>query len=195
MNTPSHMLIGAAFFARRDRPRTTLAAFAGGLAPDLSLFLMVGWAVFFAGASWHDVFGELYSSDAWQRVFAVDHSLPLWTALALVARLAAAPALLAFAGSGLAHAATDLLLHHDDARRQLWPLSDWVFRSPVSYWDPRHHGDVVAPLEALLVLALTAALLRRLARRWERALVLVVAGVLLVPILATGGFHGLHGTG
>lgn len=128
-------------------------------------------------------------------MFAVDHSLVLWAALAILARLAAAPALLAFAGSGLAHAATDVLLHHDDARRQLWPISDWVFHSPVSYWDPRYHGDIVAPLEALLVLALTALLLRRLTRRWERALVLVVALGIPVPILATGGFHGLHGKG
>lgn len=195
MNTPTHMLVGAALLARRDRPRATLAAFAGGLAPDLSLFAMVAWGSAVAGLSSHAALEALYASEAWQRVFAVDHSLVLWGALALGAWLAGAPAPRAFAGSGLAHAATDVLLHHDDARRQLWPLSDAVFRSPVSYWDPRHFGDLVAPLEAGLVVLLAVALLRRLARWWERALALGLAAILLVPIALTGGFHGLHGMG
>jgi membrane-bound metal-dependent hydrolase YbcI (DUF457 family) len=195
MNTPTHVLIGAALFARRAEPRITLAAFAGGLAPDLAMFALVLWSVRIAGIPEHQVFGVLYFSDAWQRVFAVDHSFFVWGGLFAVATLRALPVLRAFAGAGLAHAAADFVTHNDDARRQLWPITDWVFRSPVSYWEPRFYGNVLAPVEVGLVILLTVLLLLRLTRWWERALTLAAASVLIVPILLSGGFHGLHGPG
>jgi len=195
MNTPSHIVIGAALFARRDRPDVTLAAFAGGLAPDLLLFLMYGTAVWAFGIPEHRVFGAIYFSPGWQTVFAVDHSFLLWAALlAAGIGLRRAP-LVAFGGAGITHAATDFVLHNDDARRQLWPISDWMFRSPMSYWDPAHYGGIIAPVEAVLVAGLTVVLLRRLRRWWERGLTLAAAAALIVPILLTGGFHGLHGIG
>ena len=67
------------------------------------------------------------------------------------------------------HALTDLPLHHDDGHRHFWPFSNWRFESPVSYWDPAHHGAVVASLEALGVLAGCVLLARRyrsLRARW-----------------------------
>ena len=50
------------------------------------------------------------------------------------------------------HAVCDLLLHHDDAHLHFFLLSDWRFRSPVSYWDPNHFGEIVASLEGLVVM-------------------------------------------
>lgn len=187
------MLIGAALFGRSDRQRATLAAFAGGMAPDLPMFLMVLGAAWFAGLPEHEVFGTLYFSDSWQRVFAVDHSFFVWMTLIVVALVVRFPAILAFAGAALAHVAVDFVTHGDDARRQLWPLSDQVFRSPISYWDPAQYGEIVAPIEAGIAIALTALLLWRLERWWARGLTLLVSAVLLVPVILTGGFHGLHG--
>ena len=68
------------------------------------------------------------------------------------------------------HAAADLLVHADDAHRHLWPLSDWRFASPVSYWDPRHHGAWFAPVECVAALAMLAAVRRRAGRRTRVAL-------------------------
>ena len=100
---------------------------------------------------------------------------------------------------GLLHcrgdAAVDFFLHNEDARRQFWPLSDYVFRSPVSYWDPARYGQIVAPIEVALVLVLTLLLLWRQRRMWERGLILVAATIQILPIIVTGGFHGLHGVG
>lgn len=195
MNTPTHILIGAALFARRDRPAVTLAAFAGGLVPDLAMFAMYGGAVWILGIPERTVFGSLYFSDTWQAVFAIDHSFFVWGGLVALGLALRRPVLAAFAGAGLAHAAVDFVLHNDDARRQLWPVSDWVFRSPVSYWDPAYYGNIVAPVEAGLVLVLAVLLLRRLRRWWEIAMTLAAALVIWLPIVLTGGLHGLHGMG
>ena len=195
MNTPTHMIIGGALWAWRDKPGTLVAALAGGFAPDLSMLVMVLYATRIVGLSEHEVFGTLYFSDNWQRLFAIDHSFAVWSVLLLAALLMRRSMFIAFSGAGLTHAAVDFLTHHSDARQQFWPFTDWVFRSPVSYWDPLFWGNVVAPFEALVVVALTALILRRMSDWRQRFLTVLVALVYLAPIALTGGFHGLHGSG
>ncbi len=195
MNTPTHMIIGGALWAWRDKPGSLIAAFVGGLAPDISVLVMVFYSTRIAGLSEREVFGTLYFSDDWQRLFAIDHSFAVWSVLLATALLLRRSMFIAFSGAGLAHAAIDFLTHHHDARQQFWPFTDWVFRSPVSYWDPGYWGNVVAPIEALVVVVLTALILRRMSEWWQRLLTLSVALVYLAPIALTGGFHGLHGMG
>lgn len=181
MNTPAHLVVGLAAFGKPDRPRVTGAALAGSILPDLSLYLMAGWALLVAGIPPRVVFGELYYSDRWQAVFAVDNSLVLWGAgLAAALALRSAPGI-ALAGAGTLHLALDFLLHHDDARRHFWPLSDWVFASPVSYWDRAHYGNIVGPAEMLLVLGLCLYLLTRFRSLAMRALIVGLAVLELAP--------------
>ena len=137
----------------------------GAVLPDLPIVAL--WAV--ATLVWrqpqHVTWSETYFRPAWQTAVDVPHALPV-LAVALAAtwlppiRDTHAPgprsagfwrALLA---SMMLHAAADLLTHHDDAHRHLWPLGDWRFASPVSYWDPRHHGLWFAPIECAVALAL-----------------------------------------
>ena len=75
------MLIGAAVFSRPLVPASLIAAFVGGLAPDLPMLGMVLWSTRITGVPEHEVFGKLYFSADWQAVFAVDHSLFLWSIL------------------------------------------------------------------------------------------------------------------
>lgn len=193
MNTPSHMLIGAALFARPLVPATLFAALVGGLAPDLPMFAMVLWATRVVGVTEHEVFSTLFFSETWQSVFAVDHSFLVWGGLLGLAIWRRSVILRTFAGAGLLHALADFLTHHDDARRQFWPASKWAFRSPVSYWDARFYGTAFGMFEVALVVMLTVILCWRL-RRWrDRVLVLAVAAPLIVPVLMTGSPHGLHG--
>lgn len=149
------------------------AALLGSLAPDLSLYLMAGWALYVQAIAAEVVFGQLYFSAAWQDVFAIDNSIPLWT-LALTAALALRwPVAIAFTGAGLLHLALDLPLHNEDARRHFWPLSDWVFRSPFSYWDQSRHAGVIGPLEIAACLALSVLLWRRFRSRLARVLIVL----------------------
>lgn len=151
MNTPAHLVLGLAFFGHRARPRVNLGALAGGLAPDLSLFALTGVSLFVLGIPAERVFGTLYYSDGWQAVFAVDNSFLLWGAGLAVALWRGALPWISFALSGLLHLLTDFLLHGRDARAQFWPLSDWKYSSPVSYWDPTRYAGIVAPLEVGVV--------------------------------------------
>ena len=168
MNTPAHLIFGLAAFGRPGHPRVTAAAVAGGLAPDLSLYLMAGTAMWGMGIPAERVFRELYYSDAWQAVFAIDNSVPLWLGLLALGLWARRAALTAFAGAGALHLAFDLPLHTHDARRHFWPFTDWRFESPVSYWDRSAHAGIVAPLELGLSAMLTALILWRFGSWWVR---------------------------
>lgn len=186
MNTPAHMLIAAALFARSEDPRRALAAAAGGLAPDLSLFAMIAWERGVQGRPPALVYGHDFRDPFWQGIFAVDNSIPLWALATLLAGLlawrAARPLALCFAAGGLLHVLADFFLHNEDARMQLQPFTDWMFRAPLSYWDVDRHAGIVGPVEALL--ALLAALI--LARRHGGVLPRIAFGLAATVELALG---------
>ncbi|MEM1273485.1 MAG: cobalamin biosynthesis protein CobQ [Pseudomonadota bacterium] len=177
MNTPAHLILGAAICARPPRKGILAAAILGGLAPDLSLYLLAGFALFVQQIPPQIVFDELYFSELWQAVFAVDNSFFVWGGLILLAAWRQWPLLLAFAAAGFLHIALDFPLHHDDGRPHFWPLTGWVFESPISYWDIRRGAQVIAPLEGALCAFATIALWRRfpsiLARAGFTALLLL----------------------
>ena len=161
MNTPAHLLIGAAVFARPAKGATLWAALLGSLLPDLSLYVMAGTSLYVLGIPGHVVFDQLYFSPAWQTVFAIDNSFILW-GLALAIGLWCGWRLLSVAASaGLLHLSMDFLLHAGDGRPQFWPFSDWVFHSPVSYWDSTHHALWVVPISIAICTAAYAVLWKR----------------------------------
>lgn len=166
MNTPAHLIFGAGVFARPGSRGLTRAALAGALFPDLSLYVLASWALFVQQVPAQVVFDELYFSAAWQQVFAIDNSIPLWTLAALVAAWSGRPELFAFAGAALLHVLMDLPLHHDDGRPHFWPFSIWVFESPVSYWDSARGARLIAPLEGAACAAMLVLLWRRF-RGWR----------------------------
>lgn len=170
------MILGMAAFGRPGQPRVTLAAVAGGFAPDLSLFVMVGASIYLRGIEPGVVFGQLFYSEAWQRLFAIDNSSILWGVLMAAALWWRRAALTAFAGSALLHLAFDFMLHNGDARQHFWPLSNWVFNSPLSYWDRNYYGNIVGPLELGVALLLCVLMLLRF-RTWAmRGLIVALGG-------------------
>ena len=161
MNTPAHLLLGAAVFGRDGEARLIWAAVLGALAPDASLYILAGVSLFLLRTPPQVVFDELYFSDAWQTVFAIDNSIPLWCIGLSPALWARRPGWIAFAGAGLLHLALDFPLHAGDGRPHFWPLTGWIFDSPVSYWDSSHHAGWVAPVAALICVLAYATLWRR----------------------------------
>lgn len=177
MNTPAHLLVGVALFSRRDVPRTGWMAALGSLLPDLSLYVLAGVSLFLLQIPPERVFGELYFSTGWQSVFAVDNSLIIWGLVFLLALAIRSLPLLAFSGAGLVHIVSDLALHNDDARPHFWPITDWVFESPISYWDTHHHAALVAPFTLLAALLSAVVIWRRWPRWGIRLAVLAACGV------------------
>ena len=182
MNTQTHLLLAAAVLGRRAGPRGQAAILAGALAPDLSIFALAGFAVL-TSMSGEAVWEDAYWSEPWQTLSAVSNSFPLWAAalalsLSLRRRI---PAL--FCAAALLHLAFDLPVHADDAHRHFWPITDWRFHSPVSYWDPAHFGRIASLAEAAGGLGLALVLWRRHVARWVRvALVLAALGYAAVPV-------------
>ena len=76
--------------------------------------------------------------------------------------------LLVLALAALIHIATDLPVHADDAYRHFWPLSDWRFYSPLSYWDNNHHAFWVSKVDIALALGSVAVLWKRHPTRWVK---------------------------
>lgn len=200
MLTQTHLLLGAALFARRSNRAVTVAAVAGALVPDMDVWAMLVVEKA-AGLSGCEIFHFRYRQHPWTTVQAVMNSIPLY-ALVLIAGLALTrlgrsrrgteprgrrPRLVfggrrggalgrwmaVFAASALLHTVVDLLVHRDDARRQFWPFSDWIFRSPVSYWDPDHFGGLFVPFEIGLGVGLAVLLWRRWTRPGARILLVL----------------------
>jgi len=178
------MLMGAAAFGSRARPRAAAAGALGGLAPDLASFALVAWAALVQRRGAGEIFGALYFSPAWQAVMAPSHSVALWTAGLAAALLFRRPLIVAFAASGLLHQAFDFAFHAEDAHRHLWPFSDWRFISPLSYWDLAHHAAVVAPIETLAALGLAVWLATVYRTRWARAALALLALTYVAQIAA-----------
>ena len=183
MNTPAHLIFAAAAFARPHERRRTIAALAGALAPDFSLYLMAGFALFVMQLSPSYVFDTLYFSDGWQMVFKIDNSFILWGGGLALAWWFQSSTAMVFAAAGLLHLAFDFPLHHDDGRAHFWPLSDWVFRSPLSYWDNRHYGGIIGPIEILISFAFCVLLFFRFGSLWSRALICMAGLMQLSPII------------
>lgn len=196
MNTPAHLILGAALFARPGRPALLAAALCGAALPDLSVFVMVGWEHLAMARPLELVFGYDYRDPFWQGIFAVDNSIPLWALGLLLGLLARRPVAAAFFGAGLLHVICDLPLHNEDARRHFWPLSDWIYRAPLSYWDPARHALWVAPAELALALAAGAALWSKLRGRGARVALGLLAGLetmlTLGPVAAAALGHLPH---
>lgn len=169
--------MGVALCARRDVRRSGPGAAVVSLVPDLSLYVLAGASLFLLQIPPEKVFGELYFSPGWQAVFAVDNSFVLWGVLLGAALYFRVWSLVAFACAGLLHLAADFPLHHDDARRHFWPVSDWVFESPVSYWVSAHHAGWVAPVGLLIVLASAYVILQRWPSWWVRIGVLIACAM------------------
>jgi len=153
MQTPSHAILNLVCFSQTQRSELIPVIVAGALLPDLPMFVMYFWAKGIRRQSEQQIWEEIYWSDFWQTWVALFHSIPLAVLGAIAATLLHQSALQVLFISMVLHSLGDLPVHNDDAHRHFFPLTNYRFISPVSYWDRRHYGAIVAPVEKLLVLA------------------------------------------
>ena len=190
MNTPTHLLIGAAVLARPAEDaaarRRNAAILTGALVSDAAIFILFAWARLLQGISEHRLWSEIYWQEPWQTLVAIGNSIPLYLGLLLFGLVARSQIAIVFAAAALLHLAFDLPFHHDDAHPHFWPFSDWRFHSPLSYWDHDHYGRFVSLAEIALAVVLIVFLWRRFASRLVRALLLLAfATYVAVPAYFT----------
>jgi hypothetical protein len=183
MNTPAHAVLNLWALGRKDHPETALPIVIGSVLADLPIVLFYAWTKLVQGLPEPEIWSRAYFE--WEGRWTIDllHSLPVTGAALLLAWRLGLPRLTALFAGMVLHIPGDFFLHHDDAHRHFFPFSGWRFESPVSYWDPRHYGQFVAPLEMIAVLAGCIVLLRRYESRAART---VIAGVMAVYGLYLG---------
>ncbi len=81
--------------------------------------------------------------------------------------------LLGFLAGWAGHTIVDFLTHGDDARPLFWPISDWKWASPISYYNPLHYGREFFFVEhgamLLIILWLLARWIVRRRRHFSKA--------------------------
>ncbi|KGX92768.1 hypothetical protein N781_14530 [Pontibacillus halophilus JSM 076056 = DSM 19796] len=155
MNTPDHAFW--TYVASRKHKGKIKYFIIGSLVPDVIyyvvfLYLLVSTDIFSVEAIQSNGFGRVMLELA-HALFAMPivtvlrqtfHSLFVWGVIfvgVLLWRGWKLTAWTALLYGWLGHIIIDLFTHVTDAIPLFYPVSDWVFRSVVSYWDPNYGGD------------------------------------------------------
>ena len=175
MTTHSHAILNIALLSRRDKPFLHCYAFIGAVLPDLPLFIFFIIESIIRKTPEAELWGSLYFTEAWQNFFDIFNSVPLILILLGIGYyLLNSEKITVFAWSLLIHCAFDLLTHNDDGHHHLYPLSDFAFESPISYWDRDHYAGIVAPIERVVFLIASIYLFPRLKTRLARWCLIIV---------------------
>lgn len=168
------MIAAAAILAKPNAQKRNWAIMAGALIPDISIYVMSAWAIA-TGRMNRELWEVTYWQDPWQTLGAITNSVPLALLVLALSLWRKWPWLTALAFALLIHAALDFPVHADDAHRHFWPISDWRFHSPVSYWDSDHHGFWGGLSDVSVLFAGIAILWARFKALWVRILLAALA--------------------
>lgn len=158
MNTPAHVVLNLLCVQAIAPAPMLTPVVTGAILPDAPIFLFYFVEKVLRRTPEAVIWREAYYQPHWQNFIDLFNSLPLMGVGLLLALHFRSTAGLLLVGSMMLHVAGDLPLHHDDAHRHFFPLSDWRFHSPVSYWDPRHHGAIASLFEIAAVIISCAVL-------------------------------------
>lgn len=184
MNTPTHLIVALALLSKRKEKKRNLGVAVGALLPDLSIFVFYFYAKLIGKLPEQKIWSEAYWTEPWQTISAISNSVPLALFILAISvwRKSVAGAVLAQAM--LVHFVLDFPLHADDAHRHFWPLSDWRFFSPISYWNHNHGGGIGTGIEILALFAASFFLWRRFPSPLARSVLAVT-----VALYGVAGFY------
>jgi hypothetical protein len=167
MLTTSHALFTYAAVPAGDSAALPVI---GSVLPDLP-FIFATPLYLLRGTALRGAVGAAVASGLSGRLARVAHSL-LVAASAAVLAILLCPPLLPLVWGWIGHNVVDFFTHHAEAHAHFYPLSEWRFQSPVSYYERDHHARVYMAAEALVAAALVASWLRheRLLSTLEAAL-------------------------
>ncbi len=184
MTTQSHAIINIAMLSRPGKPELHRYALIGAVLPDLPMFIFFAVETFILQTPQQELWSERYFIKTWQNFFDLFNSIPITLVfLALCRCLVKSESATILGWSLLLHSLFDFFLHNDDAHHHLFPLSDFAFESPVSYWDAAHYGHIVRPIEICVTLAVSIYLFQRLQSRIGKWSLVVVNSISLVAYL------------
>ena len=180
MLTPTHLLLSSGLLTKKNSPARNWAVVLGGVAADVPMFALLAWDRLALHLPEETIWEQRYWTDTWQIPTAIGHSFPLLALVLAIGLALKREVVTVFAGSALLHAVGDFPTHFDDGHMQFWPLSRWVFQSPVSYYDPNHYGHIMGVVELAIMVSMLVVLWRRFDAKWVR----VAAGFGIVTAVA-----------
>lgn len=173
MNTPTHLFIHLwikKYLKNTHKKEISQGFIWWSFAPDIGLYLVVFWyiiyAKYFLGQDWSEYFPYMFDTlyfhhPFWIFCYNLLHSALLVSIFFSISILIYKKYsqrlwffLLWFFGACMLHIFLDFPLHHDDGPMLFYPLSDYRFMSPVSYWDSKHYGNYFAIFELFLLILL-----------------------------------------
>jgi len=189
MVTTTHAILNAAILGRKEKPTHHWPAVIGAILPDVPMFV---YFAFYLLNHNHIHFNAGYLNEYHLRQSWVDwgHSIPLALALALICRLINFQSGIYFSLSLFLHSLEDLPVHASYAHRHFLPFSHFRYFSPISYWEPQYHANIVAPIEWLLVLIAIGVLWRRGIPAYAQVFLLFIG--IFQGLFLIYNFAGIH---
>jgi len=179
VNSPTHTLLALALLSKQGDKKHNWVVIFGSIIPDAVIWLWAPYQSLINGVSGETMWRELYFAEPMQNLIAYFNSIPIYGLLAVTGYVGRTKTwgklTLFFALAALIHMATDLPVHNHDAYRHFWPLSDWRFISPFSYYETEHHAVWVSLIEASIALISIIFLWRRFAKLWVKILLGIFA--------------------
>ncbi|MDB9311748.1 hypothetical protein PN462_01445 [Spirulina sp. CS-785/01] len=180
MNTPGHYIVNLAILGAALAPKSTVAITLGAILPDVPIFAFYFVAKVIQKLPESEIWSTAYYQPFWQTIISLSHSFPVGLFGLALCWYGGWKWGSIFFTSMILHSCFDIPIHHDDAHRHFYPLSDYRFISPVSYWDPKHHGAIIALLEIILVCLVTPFVWTLLKTHWAKAILLVLDGFYVI---------------
>ena len=174
MNTPSHYVINLALLGNTVAPNANIALTLGAIMPDAPIFIFYFVAKWIYKMPEQKIWSEAYFSPPVQFWVSLGHSFPVAIAGLLLSIYFQWRLGIAFFASMIGHSLLDIPVHNDDAHRHFFPLTDYKFISPLSYWDVNHHARIVAGFELAFVAIATPFALGLLKNKFTQGLVLAI---------------------
>jgi hypothetical protein len=184
MITTTHIILNTTILGSKKHPKHNWPIVWGAIFPDFPSFLVLFSPIYYAMG-----FGKVLNYIFFQTCTDWFHSIPLALAAFLLCLLFQFKSGIHLFASMALHDLEDLPVHAQIAHKHFLPFSQYVFHSPISYWEPQYHADFVAPAEWLLVIVCSYFL-------WRRGLSPLAQIGLLFVIIFQGAlllyFLGIH---
>jgi len=189
MNTQSHAILNLFLLRKIFKEKinkvkniNTIIVF-GSILPDIPMFFFFFWYTFVVPTAQQTIWRTLYFTEGWQTLFNLFNSIPIFLIIAGLAYYFSKTRLFIFALANLLHFVEDFFVHQEDAHAHFFPLSNYKFSSPISYWNSSGYGAYFSMIETIVILVLSIYLFKQIKTWWGKAL-LIGANVVTL-------FHGI----
>jgi len=178
MNTQSHAIINLFILRKLFKKKVdklkhfNLIVVLGSILPDVPMFFFFIWYTFIVPTAQRTIWNTLYFSDSWQMLFNLFNSIPIFLGIALFAYWFSKTRLFIFCLANLLHFVGDFFVHQEDAHAHFFPLSNYKFISPISYWDRSSGGAWFSVVEAIIILIISIFLFKHIKTWWGKALLI-----------------------